>query len=106
MWGSQDVPPLLRRLVLASVLLVLAAGFLTMVGCSTEDVSGHLSCVLYDDEVSCDPQGCVAPDGGVVAEVAVEATQVVISSEASRYQPDGVYVYAEFAAPDSALGVL
>jgi hypothetical protein len=106
MWGSHVVPPQLRWFLLAAGLLVLASGVLSMLGCSQEDVSGRLSCVLYEEQVECDSQGCVAPDGGVAVEVPVEATQVVISSEASRFQPDGVYVYAELAAPEAALGVL
>jgi hypothetical protein len=77
-----------------------------LVGCAQEDVTGRLSCVVYDDEVACDQQGCVAPDGGVADETPVEATLVLVSNEASRFQPDGVYVYAELPAPAAALGVL
>jgi hypothetical protein len=96
----------LREALLAAGLFVLLGGLLALVGCSAEQVAGHLTCQLYDQAVACDSLGCVAPDGGTAAEIPVAATQVVISTEASKFQPDGVYVYAELAAPAETLGVL
>ena len=85
-----------------AILVLLAAG-------EARSSSGWVDLQLYDQTVSCDVQTelCYEPGSDyILVPEDLKTSQVFISSNSSRYAPEGLYIYIEVWRPHGAVALV